>query len=399
MSSGGTSSSDARDVPNQPQQPSKSRRAQVNVACERCRRRKQKCSGTRPSCEACVARRATCIYDTEPDVTRNGALKRKYNVLEDENANLRTLVDFLAHRPISEANTILQRLRSGEEVASIISYVQNGDIAEQTHLGGVHTILGALWSVHGPSGGWLNAQLGHLFPPLTTDSTTKPRDKRMMIDHLVSTAPTVSSTTPDPAFLRNGRALFPVKVTSLRAIHPLVDRRLHRIDASTWTAVPVDSIVVINLIQIYLSWHHTYYRFFDERLFLDDLASGGYNFCSPLLVNAICAFACCLSAQLDIEALGLRKLFLQEGNRLWEASSRIDSIVVLSAGSILFATNYICTDEKTALAQLYHGRQIAFRLGMFSHDSNTVVLPSDEMSAAFLQAKAVAAWGYYNICA
>ncbi|RKP14219.1 hypothetical protein BJ684DRAFT_2932, partial [Piptocephalis cylindrospora] len=33
-------------------------------ACERCRRRKQKCSHSRPTCDKCILANAACIYPT-----------------------------------------------------------------------------------------------------------------------------------------------------------------------------------------------------------------------------------------------------------------------------------------------------------------------------------------------
>lgn len=38
------------------------KRARIDAACDRCRRRKQKCDGARPECGSCLARGAECVY-------------------------------------------------------------------------------------------------------------------------------------------------------------------------------------------------------------------------------------------------------------------------------------------------------------------------------------------------
>lgn len=71
----------------------------------------------------------------------------------------------------------------------------------------------------------------------------------------------------------------------------LLDDRFLRIKASDWTTVTDSDTVVRNLISLYLSWDHATMRLFDEELFLDQMAAGKRDYCSPVFVNALLAAA------------------------------------------------------------------------------------------------------------
>jgi hypothetical protein len=55
-----------------------------------------------------------------------------------------------------------------------------------------------------------------------------------------------------------------------------------------WTAV-ADDKVTSHLVSIYLTWYQPFMHILDEDAFLHDMSSETSNFCSSLLINAICA--------------------------------------------------------------------------------------------------------------
>jgi hypothetical protein len=55
-----------------------------------------------------------------------------------------------------------------------------------------------------------------------------------------------------------------------------------------WTAV-ADDKVTSHLVSIYLTWYQPFMHILDEDAFLRDMSSETSNFCSSLLINAICA--------------------------------------------------------------------------------------------------------------
>jgi hypothetical protein len=77
------------------------------------------------------------------------------------------------------------------------------------------------------------------------------------------------------------------EVRSLAMPHQHHDARFQDIVASRRTTVTDNNTVVANLISLYLSWDHATLRILDEDYFLDELVSGGTDYCAPMLVNAM----------------------------------------------------------------------------------------------------------------
>lgn len=64
---------------------------------------------------------------------------------------------------------------------------------------------------------------------------------------------------------------------------------------STWTNVTNDLGFVENLFALYFTWSHPFYVLFSRECFYKDFKAGRDKYCSSLLVNAICAYACHLT--------------------------------------------------------------------------------------------------------
>lgn len=64
---------------------------------------------------------------------------------------------------------------------------------------------------------------------------------------------------------------------------------------TTWTSVTNDLAFVEKLLVLYFTWSHPFYVLFSRECFYKDFRAGRDKYCSPLLVNAICAYACHLT--------------------------------------------------------------------------------------------------------
>jgi hypothetical protein len=64
---------------------------------------------------------------------------------------------------------------------------------------------------------------------------------------------------------------------------------------TTWTNVTNDIAFVERLFALYFTWSHPFYVLFSRECFYKDFRAGREKYCSPLLVNAICAYACHLT--------------------------------------------------------------------------------------------------------
>ncbi|KAL4910340.1 hypothetical protein BDW74DRAFT_144905 [Aspergillus multicolor] len=70
---------------------------------------------------------------------------------------------------------------------------------------------------------------------------------------------------------------------------------LYHVPAWPWTSVTDDSNYISHLISLYFSWNSPVQTWIDRDLFIRDMQSGNKDsqFCSPFLVNAVLAVACC----------------------------------------------------------------------------------------------------------
>jgi hypothetical protein len=66
-----------------------------------------------------------------------------------------------------------------------------------------------------------------------------------------------------------------------------VDRK-----GTTWTSVTTDVAFVDKLLALYFTWSHPFFVLFSRECFYKDFRAGRDKYCSSLLVNAICAYAC-----------------------------------------------------------------------------------------------------------
>lgn len=64
---------------------------------------------------------------------------------------------------------------------------------------------------------------------------------------------------------------------------------------TTWTNVTSDLTFVNKLLKLYFTWSHPFFVLFSRECFYKDFEAGRDKYCSSLLVNAICAYACHLT--------------------------------------------------------------------------------------------------------
>ena len=76
------------------------------------------------------------------------------------------------------------------------------------------------------------------------------------------------------------------------AIEQYRQRTIESEDPCFWTNVTGDPVLVEHLVTLYLTWIHPLHVLFDEEEFLSSFRKCEDVYCSPSLVNAICAMAC-----------------------------------------------------------------------------------------------------------
>ncbi|PBP20368.1 hypothetical protein BUE80_DR008851 [Diplocarpon rosae] len=125
--------------------------------------------------------------------------------------------------------------------------------------------------------------------------------------------------------------------------------------AALWTAVTADTAVLNHLFQLYFAWVHPVHTLFSEPRFVESYRLRLDNFCSPGLVNAICAMACHLHTdaskdELDYVQLGgefsdaVRGSLDPSDDRLTTMQAfAVMYLVDCARGNALRATSYLKT--------------------------------------------------------
>lgn len=193
----------------------------------------------------------------------------------------------------------MHRLRGGEDVASLVNQSPGTQLLEDALHNGLDDHEVASFSSESPAEAWLLARSDVLYPSIQSQGNpmhTSLKDDRMQITSLLSdgdsTVPGTSQDitadgTPPPQIARSW------SITPLRLVFESATRSgLSSLDLRRWTRIDVDPATISGLMSEYLSLVHPFHRFFDEKMLLEDLASGSKEYCSTAMVSAICSVAC-----------------------------------------------------------------------------------------------------------
>ena len=276
------------------------------------------------------------------------ANKRKYEDIEQEHLQLLELIDIAALR--SDARDILQQVKRGRKVGELLGLLKEGDVTYEAHLGS-------------------NPYSRRMLLSLLLQSTAS-------LDEIILSAPRIAETRLDIAWelddgdtkaLRNrtidAKAIISAVEGGSAGEIPLAEvapsRKLgsdvylgkHRLSsgfsvpAQPWTNLTTDDDFVSHLVTIFLNYCNVYWRYVEEDLFLQSMqGSISSEFCSPFLVNAICALACLDSEHSTAfhrpeDLISRGQGFHDEALRLWlmedgKASvTNIQALVVLVVSS------------------------------------------------------------------
>ncbi|KAI5455621.1 hypothetical protein BGZ63DRAFT_138259 [Mariannaea sp. PMI_226] len=321
------------------------KRKPVAEACEPCRAHKIKCDANRPKCTPCVLKARDCAYASDPGLSRYAGLKRRHSQLEQRHADLVELFDMLKSRPEQDARIILNRIRTSGDLSATLSFIKEGELLSQTHTMTPDLYSSFLPRADSPFEAFLQVRHGNAYNPLLrpgqtiADPTTKATnttatwaDTGITLTPGINagiTHPTVYEDSSQPCVLSNttiGGSAKPVPY----------DEHLSRVSAQQWTAVTDDNRIFADIISIYLSYDHPTFRVFDEEYFLEELARGGTDYCSPLLVNAILAYGSCnykefASGKGESLTIG----FYQEARRHWNAEESKANLLQIPAAMLL----------------------------------------------------------------
>ncbi|TDZ17117.1 Nitrogen assimilation transcription factor nit-4 [Colletotrichum orbiculare MAFF 240422] len=245
----------------------------VSTACIACRRRKSKCDGAVPSCAACASVYGTeCVYDPNSDHRRKGVYREKIDSMKARNSTLQILIEAILNASEDEVPDIVKKIRTCDSLDTVAEQILKQETllqeAEDNDQGDDEYTTDM--SVEGERE--LARKMGEL------------RLENGSVRFIGGTSHLIYLGDPS-----EGNSNEPDSDTNSTNEDP----------TTSWTRVTQDKDLIIHLMNMYFSWHYTYFTTLSKTLFNRDFIKGrhgvhhrGTIYCSPLLVNAMLALGC-----------------------------------------------------------------------------------------------------------
>jgi hypothetical protein len=167
---------------------------------------------------------------------------------------------------------------------------------------------------------------------------------------------------------------------------------------STWTAVTQDVGFIERLFDLYFQWSHSFYIVFSRNHFLADFYSGKEKYCSPLLVNAILAYACHFSdePQARTEPANLRTVgdhFFAEARRLLHEDES-PSLTTTQALCVMALREPSTGRDSSGFMYMGMCMRMAIELGLHLNNEASQALRLTEEE---IQVRKITFWGSFTL--
>ncbi|RNJ59919.1 hypothetical protein D7B24_000636 [Verticillium nonalfalfae] len=359
----------------------KRKRIGTQLACNDCRRRKAR----RPSCQACLKRSKTCVYTEKPARgASDTAMAESYEVLQ-----------LLKAAPEPEALDILRMLRANRDPSAVLAVLKDSTSSNLTP-----SEPGADNSYINLSRSRFEHELMRNYPtaypairplplprPEMSDASpapyfrrTRSMDQRTILgihlsgygfpsDHMTGSS-YLADTEDNPFLTEPGGGTAPTSV-------PICDERLHRLDMSFWTDIPLSNEFATNVISLYLRTDHPLLGMFDPDLFVSDLVGHRDVYCSRFLVHALMYWGTQMYTSLDESAHPLVSQFGNEAERLWWAAKSTDSLCSIAGAQLLSLAFMGNGRDHFVLVFLTEACRMARRMSLLGVEPTSLVAQND----------------------
>ncbi|UNI23335.1 hypothetical protein JDV02_009163 [Purpureocillium takamizusanense] len=365
-----------------PSRPLPPRRARIGitVACEPCRKRKSRCNGQRPKCASCIHRGLHCQYvSATASETNSEALKRKVTEMQQTIEDHERLYAALRNMSEQDSHAVLDKLRLGADVSTVLRQIKEGDLLLQLSL-----VPESRRRYEFPYSANMPAYLQ------TPDNPYLRSPIHGFTINDESTLGQLTSPRPDDRIHRyHGMYVQPYHSAII------IDDRLAEIELSRWTSVTADNRLMRKMLHAYLLHEYPTFPALNKDIFLQAAIDNDKRFCSPLLVNALLAEAShCFIGLPHREQFWNPKTvgysFLAEAKRLWElqADTTLD-LPTLQATLILHITYSMHGMDKIGFPYLVRAVTMAKQLRLL--DGNKHI-----RSTRLRHARDFTAWCLFN---
>lgn len=238
------------------------------------------CDGNTPACAACSSVYNTeCVYDPGSDHRRKGVYKRAIDNLKTRNSTLQTLIQAILNYSEEEVPALIRQIRTCENLETVAEsiLVKEAGIGEEDDEA-ISPFTDPLAS-EGPT---FETELHGKMGSLQSDGVGNTRRFFGDTSNLVYLGH--DSDTED-------------------GTNPPTDADMYQRQedpATSWTTVTTDHDLILHLMNMYFTWHYTYFATLPMSLFYRDFLRGKpppgtrrkAEYCTPLLVNAMLALGC-----------------------------------------------------------------------------------------------------------
>ncbi|KAH7161823.1 hypothetical protein EDB81DRAFT_683887 [Dactylonectria macrodidyma] len=329
-----------------------SKRKNTHLACQSCRRRKVRCNGGTPRCDQCARWKTNCDYVGEGN-DHPRTVKKQLLDTEDKLKAYQELFEILRTKSEDECLAILRRVRTGQDVQSILRHLQDGDLQLQVAL--------SPETRHRYSFP-LNSKM-----PAFLLRVNNPYLQSHMYRHTIGGADKIEA---NPSGSRVVVSDFEDQYQAPYHVARLIEPLLDSVKPSKWTSVPATDQLLRELLRVYFLHEYTQFPFFHKDYFLQDMAAGRKRFCSSLLVNAVLAAACHAYTKSAHRAkfwspLSLQYNFSAEARRLKEFEVQTDSLPTIQAGLVMALTCNVDGVDKVGWSHTLQAVAMADRMRIF----------------------------------
>ncbi|KAI9800274.1 MAG: hypothetical protein M1833_003388 [Piccolia ochrophora] len=256
---------------------SAAKRRCVSTACIACRKRKSKCDGNTPSCAACSSVYGTeCIYDPNSDHRRKGVYKKDIDNLKTRNDTLQTLIEGILNLPEDDVASLVNKIRTCDSL---------DDVAESILLGE----SGQMGNDDGLESPYVEA-----IPEADCPTFERELSGKMGELRLDNGSVRFYGGTSNLIYLESEQTRVESPGAFARDQYPQQEQAV-----TSWTTVTSDPQLILHLVNMYFTWHYTYFTTLSKNLFFRDFYLGDSNhsgrrasYCTPLLVNTILSLGC-----------------------------------------------------------------------------------------------------------
>ncbi|KAL8826738.1 MAG: hypothetical protein Q9170_007289 [Blastenia crenularia] len=234
------------------------------------------CDGNTPSCAACASVYGTeCVYDPNSDHRRKGVYKDMDN-LKTHDSTLQTLIQAILNYPEHEVPDLVRQIRTCESLDSVAKSI----ISRGHHLDD---------DVEEPESPITDNEPLVGIPRFEKELSGKMGELRLENGSLSFVGGTSNLIFLGTGFEDGQNATLGAEQHQQQA-NPI----------TSWTEVTKDYELIVHLMNMYFTWHYTYFTTLSKSLFYRDFLLGKppaetkrrTEYCTPLLVNAMLALGC-----------------------------------------------------------------------------------------------------------